>query len=40
MGVVRDPAKNTPFIQLPKEEVVGYVLTGVQNSVNSDYRYK
>lgn len=40
LGVVRDPAKNLPFIELPREQDIGYVLSGVRNSVNSEYRYK
>ena len=30
MGVVRDPAVNTPFIKLPIETHVGYSLAGVE----------
>jgi 5,5'-dehydrodivanillate O-demethylase len=30
MGVVRDPAVNTPFIKLPTETQVGYSLAGVE----------
>jgi hypothetical protein len=29
LGVVRDPAKNTPFIELPMEKHVDYTLAGV-----------
>ena len=28
-GVVRDPAKNTPYIELPIERTLGYTLEGV-----------
>jgi 5,5'-dehydrodivanillate O-demethylase len=30
LGVVRDPAKNDPWIELPMEKHVGYTLTGVK----------
>ena len=32
MGVIRDPAKNEPYIELPIERHLGYTLTGVQAS--------
>lgn len=32
MGVVRDPAKNTPYIQLPIERHLGYTLAGAPAS--------
>jgi 5,5'-dehydrodivanillate O-demethylase len=32
MGVVRDPAKNTPYIELPIEREVGYSLAGAATS--------
>lgn len=39
LGVVRDPSKNTPFIQLPSERSLGYALSGVLNSVTTEYYY-
>jgi 5,5'-dehydrodivanillate O-demethylase len=37
MGVVRDPAKNTPFIKLPIERRLGYTLTGAQTSATYEF---
>jgi 5,5'-dehydrodivanillate O-demethylase len=37
LGVVRDPAKNTPFIKLPMEEHVDYSLAGVAAAPNMDW---
>jgi 5,5'-dehydrodivanillate O-demethylase oxygenase subunit len=39
IGVVRDPAKNTPFIRLPTEQSLGYEMSGVLNSVTTGYYY-
>jgi 5,5'-dehydrodivanillate O-demethylase len=39
LGVVRDPGKNTPFIELPREHEVGYALTGVLNSSSTNFYY-
>jgi 5,5'-dehydrodivanillate O-demethylase len=33
LGVVRDPAKNTPYITLPIERTLGYTLTGVNTGM-------
>ena len=38
MGVVRDPALNTPFIQLPLERHVDYDLTNVRASPDHDWK--
>jgi 5,5'-dehydrodivanillate O-demethylase oxygenase subunit len=32
LGTVRDPAKNEPWIELPKEQSVGFALTGARGS--------
>ena len=32
LGTVRDPARNTPWIELPKEHTVGFALTGARGS--------
>ena len=37
LGVVRDPAKNTPFIELPIERRLGYTLTGAQTSATYEF---
>ena len=37
LGVVRDPAKNTPWITLPIEEEVGFAFQGVQASAAYDF---
>ncbi|MBV8534323.1 MAG: aromatic ring-hydroxylating dioxygenase subunit alpha [Alphaproteobacteria bacterium] len=37
LGVVRDPAKNTPWINLPIERRLGYTFSGVQSSAAYDY---
>jgi 5,5'-dehydrodivanillate O-demethylase oxygenase subunit len=37
LGVVRDPAKNTPWIDLPIERRLGYTFQGVQSSAVYDY---
>jgi 5,5'-dehydrodivanillate O-demethylase len=37
LGVVRDPAKNTPWIDLPIERHLGYTFSGVQSSAAYDY---
>ena len=34
IGVIRDPAKNTPFIELPVERELNYSLAGVAASAN------
>jgi 5,5'-dehydrodivanillate O-demethylase oxygenase subunit len=36
-GVVRDPAKNTPWIELPVERHLGYTLTGIPASTTYAY---
>jgi 5,5'-dehydrodivanillate O-demethylase len=35
-GVVRDPAKNTPWIELPVEKDLGYQLNGAQATTSYD----
>ena len=37
LGVVRDPAKNDPWIELPMEKHVGYTLTGVKAAPDFDW---
>jgi 5,5'-dehydrodivanillate O-demethylase len=37
LGVVRDPARNTPWIDLPIERRLGYTFSGVQSSAAYDY---
>jgi 5,5'-dehydrodivanillate O-demethylase oxygenase subunit len=37
LGVVRDPAKNTPWIDLPIERHLGYTFSGIQSSAAYDY---
>jgi 5,5'-dehydrodivanillate O-demethylase len=37
LGVVRDPAKNTPWIELPMEKHVGYTLAGVKAAPDFDW---
>ncbi len=37
LGVVRDPAKNTPWIELPVERHLGYALTGVAASTSYSF---
>jgi 5,5'-dehydrodivanillate O-demethylase oxygenase subunit len=37
LGVVRDVAKNTPWIDLPIERHLGYTFSGVQSSAAYDY---
>jgi hypothetical protein len=37
MGVVRDPAKNTPWIRLPIEDHVAFHFQGVQASAIYDF---
>jgi len=37
LGVVRDPARNTPWIDLPIERHLGYTFSGVQSSAAYDY---
>lgn len=37
LGVVRDPAKNDPWIELPVERHLGYTLSGVQASTTYDF---
>ena len=37
MGVVRDPAKNTPYIALPLENHLGYSLSGVKAAPGYDW---
>jgi len=34
--VVRDPAKNTPWIELPVEKDLGYQLNGAQATTSYD----
>ena len=36
LGVVRDPAKNTPWIELPVEKHLGYAFDGVPASTTYD----
>ena len=36
LGVVRDPAKNTPWIELPVEKHLGYALTGAAATTSYD----
>jgi 5,5'-dehydrodivanillate O-demethylase len=37
LGVVRNPAKNTPWIDLPIERHLGYTFSGIQSSAVYDY---
>jgi 5,5'-dehydrodivanillate O-demethylase len=37
LGVVRDPQKNTPWIELPVEKHLGYTLEGVAASTTYDF---
>lgn len=37
LGVVRDAAKNTPWIDLPIERHLGYTFSGIQSSAAYDY---
>jgi 5,5'-dehydrodivanillate O-demethylase len=37
LGVIRDPAKNTPWIELPIERHLGYTLTGVAASTSYEF---
>ena len=37
LGVIRDPAKNTPWIDLPIEEHVSFAFQGVQASAAYDF---
>jgi 5,5'-dehydrodivanillate O-demethylase len=37
LGVVRDPAKNTPWIEIPMEREAGYSLTGTRASSAYDF---
>ncbi|HXR85954.1 MAG TPA: Rieske 2Fe-2S domain-containing protein [Stellaceae bacterium] len=37
LGVVRDPAKTTPWIDLPIERHLGYSFSGIQSSAAYDY---
>jgi 5,5'-dehydrodivanillate O-demethylase len=37
LGVVRDPKKNTPWIELPVEKHLGYTLSGVPASTTYDF---
>jgi len=37
LGVVRDPEKNNPFIELPIERETGYSLSGTRASPAYDF---
>jgi len=37
LGVVRDSARNTPWIDLPIERQLGYTFSGIQSSAAYDY---
>lgn len=37
LGVIRDPAKNSPWIELPVERHLGYALTGVSASTSYEF---
>jgi 5,5'-dehydrodivanillate O-demethylase len=37
IGVIRDPAQNTPYVRLPIERHIGYSLGGASPSVNVEY---